>query len=191
MYVFGPITSLNLIFIRFTTTASIKNNDSASESWTYTPSDEKSFEDKAVEKKSFIPKSLSAIDMMKLGKLIRDNERTSAKVLIETFNMENNEWSISKEVIFETENKAFAEGSFPMAYKAKRDDESFRGNTWVVKKYSPSSKETFEKMGETCESKSRKAVQMNWLARYLSVSFVILASVSTTIPFISGKKISV
>ena len=137
----------------------------------YTPSDEKSFEDKAVEKKSFIPKSLSAIDMIKLGKLIRDKERSSAKFLIEKFNMENNEWSISKEVIFETENKAFAEGNFPMAYKAKRDDESFRGNTWVVKKYSVSSKETFEKMGETCESKSRKAVQMNWLARYLSVSF--------------------
>ena len=48
-----------------------------------------------------------------------------------------------------------------MAYKAKRDDESFRGNTLVVKKYNVSLKETFEKMGETCESQSRKAVQMN------------------------------
>ena len=31
----------------------------------------KSFENKAIEKKSFIPKSLSVIDMMKLGKLIQ------------------------------------------------------------------------------------------------------------------------
>ena len=43
-----------------------------------------------------------------------------------------------------------------MEYKAKSDDESLRGNTWVVKKYNASSKETFEKMGETCESQSRK-----------------------------------
>ena len=48
--------------------------------------------------------------------------------------MENNEWSISKEMIFEIEDKAFAERGFRMAYKAKSDDESFRGNTWVVKK---------------------------------------------------------
>ena len=107
---------------------------------------ENSFENKAIEKKSFIPKSLSVIDRMKLGKLIGNKERSSAKVL------QNNEWSISKEVIFETEDKAFAEGGFRMAYKAKSDDERFRGSTWVVKKYSASSKETFEKMGETCES---------------------------------------
>ena len=50
-----------------------------------------------------------------------------------------------------------------MAGKAKSDDESFRGNTWVVKKYSTYSKETFEKMGEACESQSRKTVQMNCL----------------------------
>ena len=82
-----------------------------------TPSDErsKSFENKATEKKSFIPKSLSFIDMMKLGKLIRNKERSSSKVLIEKFNMANSERSISKEVIFEIEDKAFAEGGFRMA----------------------------------------------------------------------------
>ena len=31
--------------------------------------------------------------------------------------MENNEWSISKETILETEDKAFAEDGFRMAYK--------------------------------------------------------------------------
>ena len=64
--------------------------------------------------------------MMKLGKLIRNKERSSAKVLIEKLNMENNEWSISKEAIFETEDKAFVEDGFDMAYKAKSDDESLR-----------------------------------------------------------------
>ena len=140
-----------------------------------TPSDKKAkrFENKAIEKKSFIPKSLSVIDTMKLGKLIRNKERSSAKVLIEKVNIENNEWwSISKEVIFEIENKAFAEGGFRMVFcKAKSDDESFRGNTWVVNKYNASSKKTFQKMGETCESQPRKAVQMNCLVRYFSVSF--------------------
>ena len=87
------LPSLNLIFIRFTTPASIKNNDSASESWTLTSpmKKAKSFENKAIEKKSFIPKSLSVIDMVKLGQLIRNKERSSAKFLIQKFNMENNE----------------------------------------------------------------------------------------------------
>ena len=116
----------------------------------------KSFVSKAIEKKFFIPKCLSVIDMMKLGKLIRNKERSSAKVLIEKLNKEKNEWSISKETIFEIEDKAFAEDGFHMAYKAKSDDESLRGNKWVVKKYNASSKETFENMGETCESQSRK-----------------------------------
>ena len=157
----------------FTTPASIKNNNSASESSTLPPpmKKAKSFENKAVEKKSFIPKSLSIIDMMKMGQLIRNKRKSSAAVLIEKFNMENNECSISKEVIFENEDKASAEGCFLMACKAKSSDESFRGNTWVVKKYSVPSKETFEKMGETCESQSRKAIQMNCLVQYFSVSF--------------------
>ena len=66
------LPSLNLIFTRFTIPASIKNNDSASESWTLPPpmKKAKSFENKAIEKKFFIAKSLFVIDMIKLGKLI-------------------------------------------------------------------------------------------------------------------------
>ena len=85
----------------------------------------KSFENKAIEKKYFIPKSLSVIDMLKLRKLVRNKKRRSANVLIEKFNMENNERSISKEVIFEIEDEAFAEVGFRMAHKAKSDDGSF------------------------------------------------------------------
>ena len=69
-----------------------------------------------------------------MGKLIRNKERSSAKSLIHKFNMKNNERSMSREVIFEIEDKTFAEGGFCMACKAKSDDESFRVNTWVVKK---------------------------------------------------------
>ena len=50
--------------------------------------------------------------------------------------MKHNKWSISKKVIFEIENEAFAKGGFRTTYKAKSDDKSFRGNTWVVKKHS-------------------------------------------------------
>ena len=73
---------------------------------------------------------------MKLRKLIRNKEKESAKVFIEKFNMKHNKWSISKKVIFEIENEAFAKGGFRTTYKAKSDDKSFRGNTWVVKKHS-------------------------------------------------------
>ena len=58
---------------------------------------------------------------------------SSAKVLIEKLNMENNVRPISKEAIFETEDKAFTEGGFRMAHKAKNDDESLRGNTWLLR----------------------------------------------------------
>ena len=152
------MNQLPIILLRSKTPASIKNNDSASESWTLPPlmKKAKSFKNKAIEKKYFIPKGLSVIDMMKLGKLIQNKKRNSGKVLIEKLNMENNEWLISKEAIFETEDKAFVEDGFRMSCKAKSDDESLRGNRWVVKKYNASSKEAFVKMGETRESQSRK-----------------------------------
>ena len=89
----NQLPSLNLIFIRFTTPTSIKKSDSASESWTLLPlmKEARSFENKTLEKKSLIPKSLSIIDMIKLTKLIRNKEKCSAKILIEKFDMENNE----------------------------------------------------------------------------------------------------
>ena len=109
MYAFGPI------------------NQSNCGSWTLPLSMEKAkgFGNKAIEKKSFIPKSLSVVDMMKLGKLIQNKETSSVKILIEKFNMKNNEWSISKDMIFETEDTDFAEAGFRMAYNAKIDDESY------------------------------------------------------------------
>ena len=109
MYAFGPI------------------NQSNCGSWTLPLSMEKAkgFGNKTIEKKSFIPKSLSVVDMMKLGKLIQNKETSSVKILIEKFNMKNNEWSISKDMIFETEDKDFVEAGFRVAYKAKIDDESY------------------------------------------------------------------
>ena len=109
MYAFGPI------------------NQSNCGSWTLPPPMEKAkgFGNKAIEKKSFIPKSLSVVDIMKLGKLIQNKETSSVKILIEKFNMKNNEWSISKDMIFETEDKDFVEAGFRVAYKAKIDDESY------------------------------------------------------------------
>ena len=83
------------------------------------------------------------------GKTYAKQGKTFWKNLIEKLNMEDTEWSISKEAIFEI--KAFAEDRFRMTYKTKSDDESLRGNTWVVNKYNASSKESFEKMGETFE----------------------------------------
>ena len=172
------LPSLNVVFIRFTTPASIKNNGSASESWTLPPSMKKP---KTLELFFYSQKFMLLIWWMKLGKLMWNKERSSVKILIEKFNMKNNEWSISKEVIFEV-----------MAYKAKSDDESFWGNTWVAKRYNASSKETFEKMRETCEPRPWKwivwpdfsqfpLVKQSW--RYVK----ILASVSTAIPYISRK----
>ena len=95
-----------------------------------TPSDVKSkIENKATEKKFFISQHDES------GKTYpKQGIRSSAEVLTEKLNMENNKWSISKEAIFEI-----------MEYKAKSDDESLRGNTWVAKKYNASSKENLKR----------------------------------------------
>ena len=61
------LSSLNLIFIRFTTPASIKNNDSASESWTLPPpmKKAKSFKTRQLRKNPLLPKSLSPANKLR------------------------------------------------------------------------------------------------------------------------------
>ena len=54
---------------------------------------------------------------------------------------------------------AFLEGGFHIGYKTKGDDESFMENTWVVKKYRETLKETFQKMAETCKSQTQETVK--------------------------------
>ena len=76
-------------FFKEKTFAALKNSDSVSESRTL-PSlikKIKGFENKTIEK-SFIHKNLP---VCQLRKLIQSKERSSAKKLMEKFNMENNE----------------------------------------------------------------------------------------------------
>ena len=54
---------------------------------------------------------------------------------------------------------AFLEGGFHIGYKTKGDDESSMENTWVVKKYRETLKETFQKMAETFKSQTQEAVK--------------------------------
>ena len=129
---------------------------------------QKSFESKAIAKKSFIPKGLFIIDMTKLEKLMPNKQRSSAKVLIEKLDMENNEWSISKEATFDIQDKAFAENGFRIVFcKAKSDDESLRGNTWVVKEYNASSIENLWKDGRNLWIAITKTPLFPILCRFL------------------------
>ena len=83
------------------------------------------------------PKSLSVVEMMKLGKAILKNSRTL--ISLSSFDMAKMEWvPLQKPVSFLIEEEEFASHGFRKAYKAKSDSPGFECSTWVVKRYLPS-----------------------------------------------------
>ena len=120
---------------------------------------------------SAIPRSLSVIDMLKLGKLIKRKDDTSIeKINLEKFNITDKNWENLGEFSFQVEKKFFSEGGFREAYKAKSSHPDFKG-TWVLKKYKQESLDAIEGVGDTMEAQCRKSVQMNSLARLLVTLF--------------------
>ena len=111
----------------------------------------------------FVPKSLSVVDMLKLGKTINSNA-TSVKLL--NFDIRTMVWcSKGREVQFVIEAKPFGSGGFREAFKATSFDSEFKDKTWVVKRYLPKAVDDIVSVGETVEQQSRKTVQMHNLAR--------------------------
>ena len=73
---------------------------------------------KQVEKRSAsgFPISLSAADMLRLGTLIRKENKNDFKVVVESFDIAKKEWKTLTEAYFE--EMLFAEGAFRKAYMA-------------------------------------------------------------------------
>ena len=63
---------------------------------------------------SVLPKSLSAVDMLKFGKIIKPVEKKILNVGVEEFDIESKEWVILGPVSFLTEISHFGEGGFVM-----------------------------------------------------------------------------
>jgi hypothetical protein len=94
----------------------------------------------------FVPRSLSVLDMMKLGKVI---SKKATSVEIYTFDMKCMSWSETPIMVeFTIEPEPFGVGGFRKAFRATSSHKNFRSFTWVIKKYLPKvyfiSKKTFK-----------------------------------------------
>ena len=120
---------------------------------------------------SVVPKSLSAVDMLRFGKIIKPVEQKILNVGVEEFDIESKEWVVLGPVSFLTEITPFGEGGFRYAFKASSNHHKFRDATYVIKRYKTSALENIEVLKQSPEIQSRKVVQMNSLARNLAARF--------------------
>ena len=111
----------------------------------------------------FVPRSLSVVDMLKLGKLITN---TTTSVEIFNFDMSGMAWTGRPSTVeFSIEPEPFGTGGFRKAFKATSNDRGFNGSTWVVKKYLKKAADDIITIGQTIEEQTKKVVQMHYLAR--------------------------
>ena len=107
---------------------------------------------------SVMPKNLSAVDMLKHGKII---EKKILIVGVEEFDTESKEWVVLGPVSFLTKIAPFGEVGFRYAFKASSNHHKFRDGTYVINRYKTSELENIEILKQSPEIQSRKVVQMN------------------------------
>lgn len=113
-----------------------------------------------------IPKSLSVLDMLKIGKVINDKETEVIELF--SFNVDKLVWSrLAMSVEFSIEKESFAQGGFREAFKAKSKTSGFEDRIWVVKKYLKTAVDTID-TNQTTEQHTRKVVQMHMLSKNLA-----------------------
>ena len=89
----------------------------------------------AASRSKFVPRSLSVVDMIRLGKVI-SKKTTSAQIY--AFDMKGMSWSETPIVAeFTIEPQPFGVGGFRKAFKAASHHKKFKASTWVIKKYLP------------------------------------------------------
>jgi len=109
------------------------------------------------------PKSLSVLDMLKLGKVIEDKYEL---IELDMFNLADMKWSNKTvPVQFAIDKEPFGTGAFRVAYKATSQTLGFESKTWVVKKYLPQSIDVIKKLNQDVGQQTRKVVQMHMLAQ--------------------------
>ena len=127
--------------------------------------------EKRVGAKLQIPKSLSILHLLKLGKL-QKKERQS-------FEVSQKEWIQLGQVQFEVTKQHFGEGGFKRTCKASSGNILFQNKSWVLKKYHESSKKIVDELGADVECQTRKAIQMDCLSSHLAFAFEQLCNRSS------------
>lgn len=118
------------------------------------------------------PHSVSIVDLLKAGKLIKPVPTKSAVLHLEEFDLKSQ--SLLKEGAFEftIEEEKFASGGFREAFHAYAQIETFSTKHWVLKKYKEQSTTTIENsLGMSIEDHTRKQVQLHIVAKNLAQQY--------------------
>ena len=127
------------------------------------PREEAATKQQAAAVSKFVPKSLSLVEMLKLGKVIH---QISTSVEVFTFDLQGVSWSSTPQIVdFTIDQEPFGTGGFRKAFKATSLERNYWNTTWVVKRYLPKSLEEIKATGQTPEQHTRKVVQMHYFAR--------------------------
>lgn len=111
----------------------------------------------------FVPRSLSLVEMLKLGRKI---DQTTTKIDIYSFNLDSMTWSSTPRPIdFVVDQEPFGVGGFRQAFKATSSAAEFSKVTWVVKRYLERAVEDIAATKQTVEQHTKKVVQMHYLSR--------------------------
>lgn len=128
-----------------------------------TPMSQQTKETSASSPSKFVPRSLSVVDMLKLGKVINKN---TTSIEIYDFDMTAMVWSKTPTIAeFIIEPEPFGVGGFRKAFQATSHHTNFKGSKWVVKRYLTKAVKDIEETNQTLEEHTKKVVQMHYLAR--------------------------
>ena len=104
-----------------------------------------------------VPKSLSVVEMLKLGKVVHDKSTESVRLY--TFDVNEMSWSGNPQTVeFAIQREAFGTGGFRRAFQATSKAPGFQDRKWVVKKYLKVALENIAATKQTVEQHTKKVV---------------------------------
>ena len=117
------------------------------------------------------PKSVCVADLLHAAKLVKPPDVTQMTLILESYDVSSKQWNIEKNLSVLKENTRFAEGGFRNAFLATSLD-GVTSTKWVVKE----AKEEMMRnvtlsLNVTADAHTRKQVQMNAVARSVSMAF--------------------
>lgn len=118
----------------------------------------------AVVRAQFIPRSMSAVEMLRLGREIKSTHDTT-EISIYSFDLEKMSWAPTpNKTLFVLDNDPIGTGGCRQAFKATSQTKGFDKASWVVKKYLKKTVDDIVYLGQTVEQHTKKSVQMHNLA---------------------------
>lgn len=117
------------------------------------------------------PKSLSVVEMLKLGKIIQSE--SSYIMDVYGFDVHTMTWSgKARSVEFVLEKDVLGTGGFREVFKATSKTPGFADIVWVVKKYLPEALTIIQATNQSVEEQTKKVIQMHMLAKNMAEQLI-------------------